>query len=97
MTGCLVDEKERRFCSGVKDWSSGGGDTTIHIQTHFETDLRFYEDMRRWSALGGLPEYASKVKSVDGSCKTLKKETDAEISSNAEKYACSWRERLLLQ
>ena len=41
--------------------------------------------MKRWSALGDLPENASKVKSVDDSCKTLKKETDAEISSGAEK------------
>ena len=31
VTGCLADEEEERFCSGVKDWSSGGGDTTIHI------------------------------------------------------------------
>ena len=35
--------------------------------------------------MGDLPENASKVKSVDESCKTLKKETDAEISSSAEK------------
>ena len=35
--------------------------------------------------MGDLPENASKVKSVDDSCKTLKKETDAEISSSAEK------------
>ena len=41
--------------------------------------------MRRWSALGDLPENASKVKSVEESCKTLKKEADAEISSGAEK------------
>ena len=85
VTECLADEEERGFCSGVKDWSSGGGDTTIHIQTHFETDPRFYEDMRRWSVVGDLPEDASKEKSVDDSCKTLKKETDPEISSSAEK------------
>ena len=41
--------------------------------------------MRRWSAMADLPENASKVKSVDESCKALKKETDAEISSSAEK------------
>ena len=35
--------------------------------------------------MGDLPENASKVKSVDGSCKTLKKEADAEICSSAEK------------
>ena len=62
VTGCLEDEEEREFCSGVKDCSSGDGDITIHIQTHFETDLRFYEDMRIWSALEDLPKNASKVK-----------------------------------
>ena len=72
VTGCLADEEKQRFWSGVKDLSSGGGDITIHIQTHFETESRFYEDMRRWSALRDLPENASKVKSVDGSCKSLK-------------------------
>ena len=35
--------------------------------------------------MGDLPENASKVKSVDDSYKTLKKETDAEISRSAEK------------
>ena len=65
VTGCLADEEERGFCSEVKDWSSGGGDTTIHIQTHFEVDPRFYEDMRRWSALKDFPKNVSKVKCVD--------------------------------
>ena len=46
VTGCLADEEERRFCSGVKDWSSGGGDTTIHIQTHFELTRDFMKILK---------------------------------------------------
>ena len=85
VAGCLADEEERGFSSGIKDWSSGGGDTTIHIQTHFETDPRFYEDMRRWSVVEDLSENANEKKSIDSSRKTLKKETDPEISSSADK------------
>lgn len=40
---CLEDEESSSFCSGLTVWADGGGDTTIHVQTHFETDDGFYE------------------------------------------------------
>ena len=42
IAGDYVDE-DKGFSSGVYDWAHGGGDTTIHIETHFETDVGFYE------------------------------------------------------
>lgn len=40
---CLEDEESSSFCSGRTVWADGGGDTTIHVQTHFQTDDAFYE------------------------------------------------------
>ena len=88
VTGCLTDEEERGFYSGAKDWSSGGGDTTIHIQTHFETDPRFYENVKTGNGVGSLSEDSSEAKSVERSSE-IEKNEDSQVPESAENKVTS--------
>jgi AT-rich interactive domain-containing protein 1 len=86
VTSCLTDDEERGFCGGVKDWSSGGGDTTMHIQTHFETDPGFYEFPRKDSdgEKAGISENTNQDKSVDSSVAEIEKNEVSKGSENMD-------------
>ena len=84
VTGCLTDTEERGFRSGAKDWSSGGGDTTIHIQTHFETDPRFYDDVKEDDEIANLTENCSKDECVETSCTNAEDENVSRIFENTD-------------
>lgn len=81
--GCLADKDERGFCSGVKDWLTGGGDTTIHIQTHFETDPRFYDQIERDTETEKLDKNTEKNETMDCLSEGDKKE-DRQISKTTD-------------
>lgn len=82
VTSCLTDNEDRGFCGGVKGWSYGGGDTTIHIQTHFETDPRFYED--RKNDLEDLVENTGEDKPMDSLSEAENGDEDSQISKSSD-------------
>lgn len=84
IAGCLADEEDTGFTSGTNDWLSGGGDTTIHIQTHFETDPFFYENKKSDNCCRNLPENTvTEGKPVECSSETEEK-VDSHVSKRAD-------------
>ena len=86
VTSCLTDEEEQGFRGGAKDWTSGGGDTTIHIQTHFQTDPGFYENMKKGTGEVDSPKNTDPHKPLDSSFETEKLE-DVQASKSTDNMA----------
>lgn len=74
----------QEFDSGLLHWSIGGGDTTEHIQTHFESKIELLHQRTRLPAQGSDRKKGaqkdSQAPSVPSSSKEHRKEVDRQLS-----------------
>ncbi|KAM8870006.1 AT-rich interactive domain-containing protein 1A isoform 4-T4 [Spinachia spinachia] len=90
----------QEFDSGLIHWSAGGGDSTDHIQTHFEPRKDFLEPRQRISVPSSLlkrrvPEevFLENCLPIEGEKKTNQDEVDTTPSKKASPSLSSEEER----